>query len=103
MDKKAMKKAGTFELNKIEPIHNWYSYVEGYSSCLITDELDLLKEYNIKSIYDPFGGTGTTPLVASQRGINSYYSETNPFMLNVIDTKINSVINICKSKIGTKL
>ena len=103
MDKKAMKKAGTFELNKIEPIHNWYSYVEGYSSCLITDELDLLKEYNIKSIYDPFGGTGTTPLVASQRGINSYYSETNPFMLNVIDTKINSVINISKSKIGTKL
>ena len=98
MDKKTMKKAGTFELNKVEPIHGWYSYVEGYSSCLVTDELDLLKDKKIKCIYDPFGGTGTTPLVASQRGIDSYYSETNPFMLGVIDTKINSVKNVVASK-----
>ena len=29
--------AATFGLNKCEPIHRWYSYLEGYSSCLIDD------------------------------------------------------------------
>ena len=29
--------AGTFILNKTESIHRWYSYLEGYSSCLIDD------------------------------------------------------------------
>lgn len=103
MKKEDLKKAGTFELNKIEPIHNWYSYVEGYSACLVINELDMIKDKKIECIYDPFAGTGTTPLVASQRGIKSYYSETNPFMLNVIDTKINCVRKICNEKIGTTL
>ena len=83
MSKKTANKtgaSGTFALNKEEPIHRWYSYLEGYSSCLIVDLLDELKDENIRTIYDPFGGTGTTMLVASQRGIRSYFSEINPFM-----------------------
>ena len=36
------EKGGTFSLNKTEPIHRWYSYVEGYSSCLIAEELKTL-------------------------------------------------------------
>lgn len=87
------EKAGTFILNKKEPIHGWYSYIEGYSSCLVQDELDeLIKAGNqITTIYDPFGGTGTTPLVAAHRGIASYCSESNPFMQFVLNTKINGV------------
>ncbi len=89
------KKAGTFILNKVEPIHGWYSYIEGYSSCLVQDELDtLLNEgESIRTVYDPFGGTGTTPLVAVQRGIKAYYSESNPFMQFVINTKVNDTNN----------
>lgn len=83
--------AGTFKLNKCEPIHRWYSYLEGYSSCLIEDLILELGPQNIKTIYDPFCGTGTTPLVASKYGIKSYYSETNPFMRMVIEGKINCV------------
>lgn len=101
MDQKTKKKAGTFTLNKKEPFHNWYSYVEGYSSCLVEDELNALKGENIKSVYDPFGGTGTTPLVAVQHGLEAYYSEINPFMLGVIDAKINGVKTLCSSKKGT--
>lgn len=87
------EKGGTFSLNKCEPIHRWYSYVEGYSSCLIAEELKKILSMNadIKSIYDPFCGTGTTALVASCKGINSFYSESNPFMQKVIETKINGV------------
>ena len=96
------KKAGTFQLNKLEPIHCWYSYVEGYSSCLVSDQLDALAQENINTVYDPFGGTGTTPLVSVQRGLRAYYSETNPFMLKVIDTKINCVKRLVDSGTGTK-
>ena len=87
------EKGGTFLLNKTEPIHRWYSYVEGYSSCLVTEELKKLLTLNpkIKTIYDPFCGTGTTALVASTHGIKSFYSESNPFMQTVIETKINGV------------
>lgn len=75
------KKGGTFSLNKAEPIHRWYSYVEGYSSCLIAEELKnlLALKPSIETIYDPFCGTGTTSLVASTHGIKSFYSESKEF------------------------
>lgn len=93
MTDRIKEKGGTFFLNRCEPIHRWYSYVEGYSSCLITEELKKILSMNadIKSIYDPFCGTGTTALVASCKGIRSFYSESNPFMQKIIETKINGV------------
>ena len=94
--------AGTFALNKEEPIHRWYSYLEGYSSCLIDDLILEVGPENICAIYDPFCGTGTTTLVASKYGINSYYSETNPFMRNVIEAKINCVKRLRESGVGSK-
>lgn len=86
---------GTFLPNKSESIHRWYSYMEGYASQFVETELDKLE--NIASIYDPFAGTGTTLLEASKRNITSYYSETNPFMRTVIETKINTVRSIANN------
>lgn len=83
--------AATFALNKAEPIHRWYPYLEGYSSCLVDDIITDIGPENIKVICDPFCGTGTTSLVASSHGIKSYYCETNPFMQQVIEAKINAV------------
>lgn len=94
--------AATFALNKGEPIHCWYSYLEGYSSCLINDIVMEIGPENIHSIYDPFCGTGTTALVASSYGIKSYYCETNPFMQKVIEAKINSVKRLRDSSTGAK-
>ena len=96
---KIKKQGGTFILNKYEPIHRWYSYIEGYSSCLISAEFQKLLTINpnIKTVYDPFCGTGTTALVASQKNILSYYSESNPFMRSVIETKINLVREACQT------
>jgi tRNA G10 N-methylase Trm11 len=90
--------AGTFILNKIEPIHRWYSYMEGYSSCFVEEILTALEKKDIKTIYDPFGGCGTTPLVATQYGIKPYYSEINPFMQGIVNTKINVVRRVGRSK-----
>ena len=64
--------AGTFQLNHGEAIHSWYSYIEGYSSCFVEDIIDELSSENIRTVYDPFGGTGTTPLVASKRGMQPF-------------------------------
>jgi len=93
--------AGTFQLNHGEPIHSWYSYIEGYSSCFVENILDELSSEKIYTVYDPFGGTGTTPLVVSKRGMQPFYSESNPFMLSVIEAKINRVKRLVDSGIGT--
>jgi len=81
---------GTFALNKTEPIHRWYKYDEGYSSEFIVHEFEHLP-IEVHTIFEPFAGSGTTPLVASQFGIQSYFSEINPFMVFVTKTKINTV------------
>ena len=87
-------KAGTFILNMGEPVHRWYSYIEGYSSCLVSRELDILLNQGtkIETLYEPFSGTGTTGIVASTRGISPFYSESNPFMQFVTETKVNSIV-----------
>jgi tRNA G10 N-methylase Trm11 len=95
--------AGTFQLNRDEAIHSWYSYIEGYSSCFIDKILDSLSEEKINTIYDPFCGTGTTPLVAAQRGYSTYFSESNPFMVAVIEAKINCVKRLVDSGIGASI
>lgn len=94
--------AATFILNKRAPIHRWYPYLEGYSSCLVDHIIMEIGPENINSIYDPFCGTGTTCLVASSHGIKSYYCETNPFMQKVIEAKINSVKRLRDRSIGSK-
>ncbi|MCP3806611.1 site-specific DNA-methyltransferase [Paenibacillus sp. Lou8.1] len=82
--------SGTFALNKQEPIHRWYKYDEGYSSELILNEFNRLP-IDVESIFEPFAGSGTTPLVAAQLGIESYFTEINPFMAYITETKINTV------------
>lgn len=58
---------------------------------------------SIETIYDPFCGTGTTSLVASTHGIKSFYSESNPFMQTVIETKINAMLKLDAKAVSTKL
>ena len=82
--------SGTFALNKTEPIHRWYKYDEGYSSEFIINEFEKLP-IEAQTLFEPFGGSGTTPLVAAQYGIQSFFSEINPFMAFVTETKINTV------------
>ncbi|MCP2264639.1 hypothetical protein ACFQHV_15830 [Promicromonospora thailandica] len=78
----------TFKESKRLPIFGWYPYVEGFSAPYVHE---VVKRYGAgRSIYDPFGGSGTTQLAASVAGIPSWYSEVNPFMRFVADTKIEA-------------
>ncbi len=69
----------TFQPNKNFGIHRWYPYVEGFSSGFVSN---ILNEFDVSSgtVFDPFGGCGTTAVVASFRGIESVITDVNPFM-----------------------
>ena len=78
----------TFRDSKKLPVHGWYPYVEGFSAGYIED---LVRNYSRGStVYDPFGGSGTVNLVASMMGVPSAFSEANPFMRFVAETKVNA-------------
>ena len=77
----------TFNGGRHEPLHEWYPYLEGYSPAFVES---VIGSYcpNAKSIFDPFGGTGTTPLTASRLGKNAYFSEINPILQFLTASKV---------------
>lgn len=96
------KKSATFHDNKLNKIHRWYPYIEGFSCTFVEQIIDSLS-YKPTLIYDPLSGTGTTQLVASHKNIPSAYSEINPFMNFIIECKINKAIQfIADFKENTK-
>lgn len=70
----------TFKGGKELPLQNWYPYLEGYSPDFVKHIIDRYVEPGAKVVYDPFSGSGTTPVVASELGYVAYYSEVNPFL-----------------------
>lgn len=90
------KKDVTFENSKTVPFQRWYPYIEGYSPDFITS---LISEYKISDckIYDPFCGTGTTIFASDTESLKTYYSEVNPLMRFLIQTKID-ILNLPKGK-----
>lgn len=78
----------TFRDNRNLAVHSWYPYVEGFSADYVRQKL--ARHEDVKNVYDPFGGSGTVQLVASHAGVRSWYSEIDPFMSFVAETKVNA-------------
>lgn len=78
----------TFVKSKDIPFQRWYPYIEGYSPEFVKS---LIKNYGISDtlIYEPFAGTGTTLLAADDCGLSTVYSEVNPLLQFLIQTKLN--------------
>jgi len=81
---------------KGEYLHDWYAYLEGYSSEFVRSVLSTYLP-DAKRIIEPFAGVGTTPLTLAIDGIESFYCEINPAMRRVINTKVK-VAALPKSK-----
>jgi tRNA G10 N-methylase Trm11 len=81
------KKDVTFVNSKDIPFQRWYPYIEGYSLEFVKS---LITNYDIKEtlIYEPFAGTGTTIFAADGLKISTVYSEVNPLLQYLIQTKI---------------
>lgn len=77
----------TFQSSKEIPLQGWYPYLEGYAPDFVKYIIQNYLSKDTKIIYDPFSGTGTTPLVASELGHTAYYSEVNPLLQILTKTK----------------
>lgn len=77
---------------KGEYLHDWYSYLEGFSSSFVNQ---ILKTYapNAEIVLEPFAGVGTTPVNSSILGCTSYYCEINPVLRKVTAIK-NKILNL---------
>ncbi len=71
----------TFVPNKIEKIHNWYYFKEGYSKNLVDFFIDKFELGPQSLVLDPFSGSGTTVLSCKQRGIPAVGFECSPFFV----------------------
>jgi DNA modification methylase len=90
----------TFIKSKEIPFQRWYPYIEGYSLDFVKS---LISNYDIKDtlIYEPFAGTGTTIFAADNLGLTTVYSEVNPLLQYLIQTK--TIILKAKEQQRTKL
>ena len=77
----------TFAGGRKEPLHEWYPYLEGYSPAFVEF---VIANYcsAAEVIFDPFGGTGTTPLTAAGLGKKAYFSEINPILQFLVASKV---------------
>ena len=77
----------TFRDSSRAPLHSWFPYLEGYSPRFVEGvRLEYLP--SAKRILEPFAGSGTTPIVLGQAGVECAYAEANPAMAFVIRTKL---------------
>jgi DNA modification methylase len=94
----------THQGGKGEPFHDWYPYLEGFSSEFVKF---VLAKYmpNAKKVIEPFAGTGTTPVALAAFGIDCGYCEVNPAMRLVVEAKmaLGSSSIMRRKKIASKL
>jgi len=69
------------------PRHRWYYYKEGFSPNLVKAAIETYGINSKNIILDPFNGSGTVTLTASERNIPSIGIEVNPFTSFISRTK----------------
>ncbi len=78
----------TFRDSSEAPLHSWFPYLEGYSPRFVDR---VRHEYlpGARRILEPFAGSGTTPIVLGQYGVECAFSEANPAMAFIAETKLS--------------
>ena len=77
----------TFAGGRQEPLHDWFPYLEGYSPAFVES---VLGSYCPQAtvVFDPFAGSGTTPLTVSRLGKKALFAEINPVLQFLIAAKV---------------
>ena len=82
----------TFRDHRLDRVHNWYSYVEGFSGNLVRY---YLKKFNIDTtshVLDPFSGCGTTVVESVLYRTSVTGIDINPFL--GFATKVKSNLDV---------
>lgn len=69
----------TFKYNKKLGRHGWLRLTPAYSVKLVEEIICTIPKDSF--VLDPFSGTGTTGLVAAERGLNAHCLDINPFLI----------------------
>ena len=78
-----------FNKNKSTLIHQWYPFLEGYSSEFIKGIIQEIN-YTPQCALDPFAGSGTTAVELQNLGINCLSFEVNPFLHSLAVVKMRT-------------
>jgi hypothetical protein len=83
-----LKRDVTFIDSKISSIQRWFPYLEGFSEDFV---LNTISHLNVQPnyIYEPFSGSGTVPIYSLKENIKCHFDEVNPFMVYLVETKLN--------------
>lgn len=77
----------TFRDSNAAPLHSWFPYLEGYSPRFVR-RVRAAYLPDAERVLEPFAGSGTTPIVLAQDGIECAYTEANPAMSFVSRVKL---------------
>lgn len=83
-----VSRSGTFVDNMALPIHRWFRYSAGFAAQWVEQ---VLTEWEIKKehvVLDPFGGSGTVPIVCDIIGIPSFAVEAHPVVARIMKAKL---------------
>ncbi len=78
----------TFQDNMKLPIHRWYRYTAGFSGAWVGNLLEQWKLEGRRHVIDPFAGSGTVMVESMMHGIDSYGVESNPYVFNIAQAKL---------------
>lgn len=72
--------------------HNWHTYYAGYSEAFVESAIKYLRCDRTTLLFDPWGGSGTTGMVASRRGVPTVSIDINPVMATFAAAKSTAVL-----------
>lgn len=83
------------QFNKSLPFQRWFPFKEAFSPAFVAGVLAKQRK-TVGVVLDPFGGSGTTALTAQHLGWTPVTIEVNPFLADLIETKLcrNSAVDI---------
>lgn len=95
----------TFNENGGKKVHRWSPYIQGFSASFVEVMLDRHKIKSEMRIADPFVGSGTVPVCAKLRGIDSVGVEVIPLMAFMarVKTEWNHDMSAVKSETASVL
>jgi DNA modification methylase len=82
---------GSAKDNFKSPVHNWYKFTAGFSHKFVDEIIALEKLSNNPTIkiFDAFAGCGTTLVSAQKAGVPALGNESQEFMRDIIQAKLN--------------
>jgi hypothetical protein len=83
----ALGRRFSFTNNRVEPVHSWYMFKEGFAADLVGQFIGEFPPGDWL-VVDPFSGSGTTVLHAQLRGLRARGVEVNSFFVDVASTKL---------------